>query len=260
MALKPCVRLKRAGADVLGAGPHDDPILAKNRVGRGTVYYAADPLEIGADRDVAEARRRIYQAVLQAASQEPLSVKPNEPWLYVLKQPTAHGAVHVVSNTRAGKSSTRATLATSAGAVKRDVRDGWPGMAAATADGRLVAAFTDAKLEVAGSAVMDGIGMKGLLSLDGRDVRQSQALLVAPWEPGRLRLSRSAERVAVVGDFRDGRWVGFERIAIPAGSSELAIDADRATCMVLICPADDVPRWQRQLTDAMLHPERIEGY
>jgi hypothetical protein len=40
----------------------------------------------------------------------------------------------------------------------------------------------------------------------------------------------------------------------------LTIDADRASCLLLVCRPADAARWQQQLTAAMLHPERIEGY
>ena len=260
LAMKPCLRLKAAGAEVLGVGPQNEPVMVRNRVGRGTVYYTADAQELSLDPIATEGRRRLYNAVLHSASQAPLAVEPNEPWLQTLAQPTARGAVHVVMNTRAGTSSAKATLTTPAGPVTLSVRDGWPAMAAVTTDGRLVAALADAKVAAGGSTAIDGTGMKGVLSLDGRDVRQSQALLVAPWEPGVMTLPAAADRVAVVGDFREGQWVGFEQIPLGAGSPRLDITADRATCLILVCPKGDVERRGQQLTDAMLHPERIEGY
>jgi hypothetical protein len=165
-----------------------------------------------------------------------------------------------VMNPQKGTSTTRATLSTAAGPVTLGVRDGWPAMAAVTADGRLVAAFSDGRAEAHGSMVLDGSGLKGLLSLDGQDVRQSKALLVAPWESGSVTLPGTAERLAIVGDFREGRWTCFEQLPLTGGPARLTVDADRATCMILVCPAADAPRWQQQLTAAMLHPERIDGY
>jgi hypothetical protein len=260
LLLTPCIRLQAAGAEVLGAGPQGEPVVVRHRVGRGTVYYATDPLELSLDPIATQARRRVYAAVLQSVPLTPLVVEPNEPWVQVMAQPTARGTVHVVVNTRAGASSARTTLATAAGRVTLGVRDGWPAMAAVTADGRLVATFSDARVEAKGSVAIDGSGLKGLLSLDGRDVRRSDALLVAPWEPGVVALPGGGDRVAIVGDFREGRWVGFEQLPLDARTPRLTIDADRATCMILVCRAGDAPRWQQQLTAAMLHPERIDGY
>jgi len=261
MALKPCLHLKSAGAEVLGTGPQGEPLLVRNRVGRGIVYYTPDPLELAADPDAAEARRRLYSAVLRSVPLAPLAVEPNEPWLQVFAQPTARGTVHVVFNARQGESSAVATLPTAAGPVSLNVCDGWPAMAAVTPDGRLVAAFAHAKVEVGQSIVMGGAGLKGILALDGRDVRQSDALLVAPWEPGAVTLpARTGPTVAVVGEFREGRWTGLEHLPVDSRAPRVNIDADQAVSLVLVCPRDETERWQRQLTDAMLHPEKIQGY
>lgn len=258
MRLTPCIRLRPAGAEILGAGPQGEPVVVRNRVGQGWVYYAADPLELSLDPVASDARRRLYAAVLQHTALKPLAVEPNEPWLEAMAQPTAHGTVHVVINRRQQRSSARVALATAAGRVTLGVRDGWPAMAAA--DGRLVAAFSDGRVDIGQTTVVDGPGQKAVLALDGRDLRQSSALLLAPWEPGAVVLPGQGGRVALVGDFRAGHWTSFEQVALDTQSPSLTIDADRATCMILVCPADQAPRWQQHLTAAMLHPEQIDGY
>jgi hypothetical protein len=260
LPLTPCVRLKAAGAEVLGAGPAGEPVVVRHRVGQGVVYYVADPLELSLDPVAAEARRRLYAAVLQRVPLTPLAVEPNVAWLQVFAQPTARGMVHVLMNARKGTATARATLATTAGRVTVGLRDGWPALAAATTDGRLVATFGDGRVEAQGSVVVDGAGQKALLALDGRDLRQSAAVLVAPWEPGSVTLPGRAGQVAIVGDFRDGRWTAFEQVPLTSETQPLTIDADRASCLLLVCRPADAARWQQQLTAAMLHPERIEGY
>ena len=40
----------------------------------------------------------------------------------------------------------------------------------------------------------------------------------------------------------------------------LDIDADRATCLILVCRENTEARWGAQLTEAVLHPDRIGGY
>ena len=63
-----------------------------------------------------------------------------------------------------------------------------------------------------------------------------------------------------MGDFRDGRWTTLERIAWEPGKTQLPIDADRATCLILLCPATEEPMWTGRLTEAMLRPDKIVGY
>jgi hypothetical protein len=260
LQLTPCIRLKPAGAEVLGAGPQGEPVVVRNRLGQGWVYYASDPLELSLDPLASEARRRLYEVVLRSVPLKPLAVEPSEPWLEAMAQPTAGGTVHVVMNRRQQHASARVTLPTVAGRVTLGARDGWPAMAAAMSDGRVLAAFSDGRVEIERQTVVDGPGQKALLALDGRDLRRSEALLVAPWEPGTVLLPGQAGRVAIVGDFRAGRWVSFEQLTLDARSPAVNIDVDRATCLLLMCAAGQAPRWQQYLTNAMLQPEQIDGY
>ena len=108
-----------------------------------------------------------------------------------------------------------------------------------------------------------GAGLKLVLSLDGADLRKSTAILVGPCEPGRLGLpSRPGKFQSVVGDFQAGRWVAYERCPPQeqSGVCWLDLDADRATCLTLICTVDEEPRWAEYLTRIMLHPEQARGY
>jgi hypothetical protein len=101
-----------------------------------------------------------------------------------------------------------------------------------------------------------------LLSLDGNDLRTAEAILIAPFEPGRAELPRQTrpERLAVIGEFREGRWGTFEHIALNSARPTLEIDADRATCLILVCPAGQSQHWTDRLTQAMLRPDQIDGY
>jgi hypothetical protein len=100
-----------------------------------------------------------------------------------------------------------------------------------------------------------------LLSLDREDLRQSAAVLVAPLEPGRVELpTRGGRFVAAIGEFRDGQWTTMDRLPLEAEELSVDLDADRATCLVLVCPATEEDRWTTYLTRAMLRPDRIPGY
>jgi hypothetical protein len=108
--------------------------------------------------------------------------------------------------------------------------------------------------------MMAGTGLKAMLSFDGRDLRRSQALLVAPFEVGNLdRSLPDGGFVAVVGEFRQGRWTAMERIEQGAALS-LEMDADRATCVILVCRQDEESLRAETLTQALVCPERIKGY
>jgi len=108
---------------------------------------------------------------------------------------------------------------------------------------------------------MEGSGLKAVLSLDGEDLRTAKAILIAPFEPGRVQLPESdGPNVALVGEFRDGAWVTVERIPLEGPERRLEIDPDRATCLILVCPQSEKAKWTGRLTQAMLRPDQIEGY
>jgi len=108
---------------------------------------------------------------------------------------------------------------------------------------------------------MTGRGLRALLSLDGLDLRESGAILVAPFDIGRLRLPLIKGRSVVqFGEFRGGEWTVLEGMPPQRGPVSVTIDADRATCMILICESGSESRWSAKLTESMIHPERIEGY
>ncbi len=58
------VRVETTTAEVLGKTATGEPVLLRNRVGRGTVYFFTDPAELG------EGCQDLYRAVLQAAGHE----------------------------------------------------------------------------------------------------------------------------------------------------------------------------------------------
>jgi hypothetical protein len=260
---RPCIRIRSAGAEVLGATGAGDPVLVRNAYGQGMVYYFTDPVELSDTDQAKSLRRELYRAVLKtaAAGMKPPAVNPDAPWLHVMPQPTAKGMVYVLYNTRTEAGTETVGLPTAAGMLRVGTRNRWPAFAGITREGRLVAVSAYGRADIDGKRVMSGTGLKAMLSLDRSDLRQSEALLVAPFEPGRVELdARSGARLAVIGEFRDSRWTVLERIPLPEGQVALDLNADRATCLVLICRAGQQEHWGNRLTEAMLRPDRIEGY
>lgn len=259
-AVRPCIRVRPSGAEVL-ATAGGLPLLVRHRLGQGTVYYFTDPVELADEPGDAVLRRKLYGAVLQAAGERPLAISPDEPWLHVMGQPTAHGAVHVVYNTKPAPGMEDAELPTAAGEIRLAVRNRYPALAAVTAAGNLVAATADGNVSCDDQTVLRGEGLKAALSLDGQDLRHSQAVLVGPFEPGRLELaSRTGKPVALVGDIHRGRWRTLERVPLTAERPAIDIDGDRATCLILIADDAQVSRWTADIEQSMLYPEKGAGY
>ncbi len=267
LTLRPCLRIKPLTAEVLGKASDGEPVLVRHALGNGTVYFLTDPIEMADDEPTIAARRQLYAAVLRAASRNhrasplPLTVAPDEPWLHVMSQPTARGTVHVIYNKKPEPGTATVRISTAAGPVTLNTRNRWPALAAVTASGAVVAVNAYGKASVGGKPLLEGAGLKALLSLDGNDLRTATAILIAPFEPGRAGLPRRTEpSVALVGEFREGRWRTLEQIALDSANPTLEIDADRATCLILVCPAAQSQRWTDRLTQAMLRPDQIAGY
>jgi hypothetical protein len=261
MGLSPCIRLKSAGAEVLGVAEDGNPVLVRHKVGQGQVWFFTDPTEVCADAQAAEVRRRMYSAFLDAADCEPIRISPAEKWLHVMEQPTAKGRIYVLSNRRMTQGDAMVEVETRAGQVTLQIRNAYPAMVTVTDEGRLVSVSADGLARVDDDLIMNGSGLKAMLSLDDRDLRNSQAILVAPFETGRLQLPvREIQLTAVVGEFQQGRWTVLERIQIDPSSTVIEIDADRATGLILLCKPSAENRWAEHLTRAMLQPQELVGY
>ncbi len=259
-AVRPCIRVRPSGAEVL-ATAGGMPLLVRHHLGQGKVYYLTDPVELADEPGDAVLRRKLYGAVLQAVEERPVAITPDEPWLHVMAQPTTQGTVHVVHNTKPAPGREDAILPTAAGEIRLAVRNRYPALAAVTAAGNLVAASADGNVSCADQTVLRGEGIKAVLSLDGQDLRRSQAVLVGPFEPGRLELaSRTGKPVALVGDIHRGRWRTLERVPLTAERPAIDIDGDRATCLILIADDAQVSRWTADIERSMLHPEQVAGY
>jgi hypothetical protein len=259
--VRPSIRVKPISAAVLGMTTDGEPVLFGHGVGRGVVYFFSDAIELGDGEAAEKLRRQFYGAVLRAAGIEPLRVAPNEPWLHVMAQPTASGTVHVVYNTKLEEGQEPVELPTAAGRVRLLTRNRWPALAAVTREGKVVATVAYGEASAGVEPLVRGEGLKALLSLDGEDLRESRAILVAPFEPGRVELpSPPGDVLAVVGEFRSGKWTPFERIDFDEAAGAVEIDADRTTCLILVCSKGTETRWAERLGQALVRPQEIGVY
>jgi hypothetical protein len=261
MPLRPCVESRPITAQVLGSTEGGNPVLTRHRIGDGTVYWLADPLELDGEREAVNRRRAIYRAILDSAGIPRLGIRPDVPWLHVVTQPTTSGKIHIVYNTRMENGHQRVRLTTTAGEVTFDVRDRGPAFVAVTDDGRVVAANAYGEASVGDDKLLSGRGLKAALTLDGCDLRESRAILIGPFQTGTLEVAqRVSGWLACLGEFRGGRWVTLEEIQLDHRAGGLVIDEDRATCMILLCHPDMRERCVDALSTAMMHPERLTGF
>ena len=193
-------------------------------------------------------RRDLYAAVLRAAAVAPLPIEPNEPWLHVVKQPLRRGTVYVAFNTRAEPGGAEVHLTTAAGRLTLATRNRWPALAAVSREGQVLALLTDGVARLNGQPLLEGRGLKLVLSLDRADLWQAEARLVAPFEPGTCQLPLPPGAFAAAfGEFQGGVWKVFEQQSLSAGSVEMDLNQDRATCLILVVKPERLPYWAEQL-------------
>ncbi len=254
--LRPCIEVRSVGAEVMGQTAGGQAVLTHHKVGEGSCWFLTDPIQMDTSETAPGVRRRILQALLRAGTKlVPLSIAPDADWLHVMEQGIEGGRVHVVYNTKLDRGTEPVRLETAAGPLELTVRNRWPALAAVTDDGQIVALNVDGAARQNEEPLLSGLGMKGLLALDGRDVRRSEMLLVAPFEPGTMELPKQGGRwIALCGDFDQGKWRTLEEVPLDAERA-LEIDEDRATCLILMCRPENVAAASLQLTEALVRPD-----
>jgi hypothetical protein len=95
------------------------------------------------------------------------------------------------------------------GATRVTIRtaDSWPALLHVADDGRILATSAAGEVRVAGETLTSGRGLHALLALDRADLRRSDAIVLAPFEPEECVLKgRGGPWTVFIGDFRGGAW------------------------------------------------------
>jgi hypothetical protein len=266
LAAAPFARVQALGATVLATDPAGAPVLTRHEVGRGAVYFFADPVELAPEAEGARLRQ-LYGWFLESAGIPRLPVTPDLADLHLFAQKTRCGRVHVVFNRRQGSAFMDAKLETRAGKLTLRVQDRYPALAAVTDAGEVTAVGAYRQAGIAEEEFFAGDDFAMVAALDDLDVRKSSALMVLPFAAGRIRLSsaRSWKRpVLVLGEFRAGEFRELERVPGPiqkapaptAGVLSAELDADRATLVGILCEESAAEKWREYLAALMTAPER----
>ena len=262
--MRPCLKATPRGGEVLARRPDGSPVMVRTSVGKGLVYFLSDPIEQSDDEADRVLRRRLYEFVLADAGRRigvpiaPLTVEPHDSRIHAFRQPTAHGSVFVVANNRPPGGTTDVTLQPGGTRVRLTTADSWPALLHLADDGRILATSAAGEMRVAGETLASGRGLHALLALDRADLRRSDAIVLAPYEPGECVLKgRGGPWTVLIGDFRGGAWRTYESLVITEGPAAVSLDADRATCLVLICRPGQEERWTHAMERAMLHPDQL---
>ncbi len=161
-----------------------------------------------------------------------LTVSPDDGGLLAFDVALQEGRALVAVNTTTGV--VQAAIAPHAGLpeIRAGLMPGRTLYVQVDAKGHGVAAASSRGLAVAGREFLEGEGDWALLSLDGKDLRESAQVLALPFGAGRFGLARADGAPALtgeVGEFRAGVWTPLEPQKLEVGDGAVRGSADAAT-------------------------------
>ena len=105
---QPCIKVELAvpaagtgaTATVLRRAGDGSPLVIENRLGRGTVMFSTDPIELHSVPARREGDLALYRSVLAKAGIRPIDLQPDDPLVHAFRVPMQDGGqVYVLFNT-----------------------------------------------------------------------------------------------------------------------------------------------------------------
>ena len=214
-AARPFLTLKAAGAEVLAAEA-GAPLLTRHRLGKGQVWFNADPVEL----DTAPTNgAATYLAFLKAAGIGGLPAAPDATGLNVFRVPGEDADAWVVSQ------AARQPWAGNLGGFDVSLPQGGEAVLIVGRDGALRAAGCAGSVSQGGRELLGGTCRFFALAQDGGALADTPNLLVMPLGAGEVRIARSgADRLAAeAGELQDGAWHRFAPVAVRQAEGALAV-------------------------------------
>jgi len=250
----PCIRVRPVSAEVVAATPTGEAVITTNNVGKGRVFYSTDVLELHAPARTTDFGRRVYLGFLQWAGVSRPFLSPDKPNIHYFRSTTRQGdELCTIVNRDDGAPTQEISFETKAGTVRLDVDRRMTGAIAVTAKGALQSLETSGKVSAQNEVYCRAENHLMLFSLDGRDIRDSEALCLLPMGEGVTQIrsrSMASGGQFEVGEFRDGKWTGLEnqQLGVNNGWLELKVTPDRNLSIILLASAASMDRAREQLT------------
>ena len=195
---RPFLTVKPAGAEVL-ASCAGTPVLTRYRLGKGQVWFNADPVELDASPTNGVAT---YLTFLKAAGITNLPDAPDPVGLHVFRVLGEGADAWVVSQTPG--TSWNGPL----GGFEVTLPEGGDGVLIVSHDGALRAAGCKGTVRSQGIERLRCSARAFVVAAGGGDLMSASGLLVLPMSAGEVRLARttSPKAEAEAGELRNGAW------------------------------------------------------
>jgi len=268
---QPCIRVQAVApvsatdtpARVLRRTADGLPLVLERRLGRGTVIFSIDPIELHGVPARREGDLALYRSVLSAAGIRPIALEPDDPLVHVFRVPMQDGGqVYVLFNTADTQPARTITLRDCHPPVALSVAPQRPGLLWFDGRGALRAVEAHGACSVGGKTVLQDNTGGMVLSLDRRDLRHSRALLLMPIRPGTIRLASDHPwRNAIVqtGDIHDGKWRQCETTPAENFSDDLLVQVspDQALNLLVVNEPQSARKWCKAIERAMNDPASL---
>jgi hypothetical protein len=236
----PCIRVTPTTASVLERSDDAWPVIMTNSLGKGRVFYCADPIEFHASSP------DIYRDFLDFAGVKRIPLEPDDPSIRVFRLPTAMDeTVYVLFNeSEEGK---QVTLKIGTEPITLSIGAGKPGLIKVTASvgTRHAVSLLESQGEttIGSEVLMDTNCHVMIASLDDQSIDRSKSLMVLPIEPGHLRIATQMDwknPIVGVGETRSGKWRCLGKIEpeFSDGYLSFCIDELQSLNILLIAEAD----------------------
>lgn len=254
---QPCVRVEPGAGEVLQALPDGTPVLVHHRLGRGEVFYAADPIELHSTPDRRSRDVALYRRVLAAANVPPTALDPDDPETRVFRVALRDGGeARIVFCADPTRRVRPVTVGTSRGPIQLAVQGQRPALVWLNGAGAIRAIEAQGECRIGTDLVLRDDTGGAVLTLDGQDLAQSRAVLLMPLRRGEVRWARTAAATDLVmdtGGFEGGVWKSYA-VQAPPGAGRVNITAEQEFSLVLVCEREALPRWRRFLERAITDP------
>ncbi|MFH1741147.1 MAG: hypothetical protein ABIH23_19265 [bacterium] len=212
------------------------PAEASIAIGSGTIHFLPWPAELYPDRIKTPSP---YRHLIEAASIEGIPVIPDDPQLHSYRILDRKGKTFLFFRMSEDKTPIDYKVQLDKTAASFSLAGYRGALFFLSRRGQLVAYEGSGELQLDGKPVLKSTGSVMIRCLDMRFTSRSLNLVIFPVDKCTLDLNNTAlkQPVVVVGEFLNRDWQTYETFepAVSDGAISIPIDADRTTCILILC-------------------------
>jgi len=225
----PCIRIEPTTAKVLLESADGSPVMVSNSLGKGRVFYCADPIEFHAKSP------DVYRQFLDFADLDRIDIEPDDPSIRVFPLPTEMDeTVYILFNE--SEAEKRVTLNVGNAPIILSIGAGKPGLVKVSRSGEILA------LESQGAGKLVDTDCHVMIrSLTDQGISSSKSLMVLPIEPGYVKIATGMDwgnPVIGVGEIRSGKWHLLDKIEVESSDGFLSFHIDELQSLNILLIAE----------------------